>query len=285
MQVFLKIGGVAQQHHHHLAAGEKAHAAQILGGQRVHRVGKAGGGAGVALTVLQGQHHHHIVGTVVGVPQQAPLHRVGVDLGSGSANSSSTIGIRKAGPLVLPDRFLLLRRLAEQGKTIINLLVDAAQLGGNAVDGQRFEHIADDVVLDGLLGVLKVVVPAQERDVHGGAHFAHLTGKFDAGDEGHPDVGQQQIRLQLFHKLQRVQTVAGAAHQGKPQLLPGHHGAQGIPQHVLVIGHHNGINGLGSHTEATPLAKPVARPAAKLLFFDSRAGHVEQSDSTNVILF
>ena len=125
--------------------------------------------------------------------------------------------------------------------------MDDFQLGRNAVNGQRLEHIADDVVLDGLLGVLEIVKAAQKGNVHGGADLPHLPGQLDAGDERHTDVGQQQVGLQLFHQLQGVQPVAGAAHQAEPQLLPGHHGAYGLAQHVLVVGHNDGVNGFGSH--------------------------------------
>ena len=112
-----------------------------------------------------------------------------------------------------------------------------SQLRPQSLHGQGLEHIADDVVLDGLLGIFKVVIAAEEGDVGGRAHLPHLPGQLDARDEGHPDVGEQQIGLVLLHQLQGVQAVAGAPGQTEAQLLPGDHGAHRLPELILVVGH------------------------------------------------
>ena len=115
-------------------------------------------------------------------------------------------------------------------------MADVAQLCAQAFQGQRLEHIADDVILDGLLGVLKVVVAAEKGDVGGGADLTHLPRQFDARDKGHADVGQQQVGFVLFYQLEGVQTVAGISHQAKPVVFPGNHGTYGFPKFILVIG-------------------------------------------------
>ena len=115
-------------------------------------------------------------------------------------------------------------------------MADVAQLRAQAFQGQRLEHIADDVILDGLLGVLKVVVAAEKGDVGGGADLTHLPRQFDARDKGHADVGQQQVGFVLFYQLEGIQTVAGISHQTKPVVFPGNHGTYGFPKFILVIG-------------------------------------------------
>ncbi len=266
VQVFLKIGPVAQQHGHDPPAGEKADAAQVLGRQLVHRGGKGGRRAARAARLLQRRGHHGVVRFVGGVLQQAALDRIlrggGVRVGEfvqhqrHQEHRAPVLRVGRAGAV------RLLRSLAEQRELCVDLLVHGAQLGRQALDGQRLEHVADDVVLDGLLGVLKVVVAAQKRDVHGRADLPHLARQLNAGDERHADIGQKQVRFFLFHKLQRIQPVAGAAHQGKAELGPGHHPAHRLAQHVLVVGHHHGVD-----VFACPSHKrlPLPRPPAALL--------------------
>ena len=121
-------------------------------------------------------------------------------------------------------------------KKVRYLPADDPQLLAQPLHGQGLEHIADDVVLDGLLGILKVVIAAEEGDIGGRPHLPHLPGQLDAGDKGHPDIGEQQVRLVLLHQLQCVQPVAGAPRQTEAQLLPRYHGAHRLSQLVLVVG-------------------------------------------------
>ena len=124
---------------------------------------------------------------------------------------------------------------------------------GTAADGtvtwKYKSEIPDDVGLYGLLGVLEVVMPAQEGDVRGRAHLAHLPGQLDARDEGHAYVRQQQIRLQLFDQLEGVQPVAGVSNKAEAQLLPGYHGADGLPELVLVVRDYDGVKRLRAHLD------------------------------------
>ena len=53
VQVLVKIGGIAQQYRDDLARRKKADAAQVFGGQRVHRPHKGGSGAVGAVLVQQ----------------------------------------------------------------------------------------------------------------------------------------------------------------------------------------------------------------------------------------
>ena len=70
--------------------------------------------------------------------------------------------------------------LAQHLELRVDLVPDDAQLRREALHREGLEHVADNIVLDGLLGVLEIVVAAQERDVHRRAHLAHLTRQLDA---------------------------------------------------------------------------------------------------------
>ena len=137
---------------------------------------------------------------------------------------------------------------AQPGIAGVDLLVDGLQLGGQAVHRQRLEHVADDVVLDGLLGILEIVEAAQKGNVHRRADLAHLPRQLDARDERHTDVGQQQVRLKPLDKLERIQPVAGIAHKVEAERLPGDHCADGLAQLVLIVSHDDGVDVFVSHT-------------------------------------
>ena len=87
------------------------------------------------------------------------------------------------------------RSLTEHGKLRVDLFPDDAQFIPEPAYRQRLKHVAYDIVLDGLLGVLEVVVAAEEGYVGHGPHLPHLPGQLNTGDEGYPDIGQQQVRL------------------------------------------------------------------------------------------
>ena len=101
--------------------------------------------------------------------------------------------------------------MAEHGKLGVNFLADDAQLSPQALQGQGLEHVADDVVLNSLFGVLKVIIAAEKGDVGGRAYLSHMAGQLNARDKRHADIGEQQIRLILLHQLEGIQSVAGAA--------------------------------------------------------------------------
>ena len=139
------------------------------------------------------------------------------------------------------------------------------QLCRKTVHRQGLEHIADDVVLDRLFGVLKIIVAAQKGDVHRRANLTHLPRQLNAGDKGHTDIGQQQVRLQPLDQLQRVQPVAGAAHQVEAQRFPRDHRTDGLAQLVLVVGNKHRINVFICHK--VPLFRFTGNCAARCTAF------------------
>ena len=197
-----------------------------------------------ALLGVQAGRQHYVPGHIVQPPQQtAPGRRLAqlvLRLGVlPRQQQRDDKGRLVAGGMVPAAETVIL---------VVDFLVDDFQFGGKAVHGQRLEHVADDVVLDGLLGVLEIVKAAEKGDVHGGAYLPHLPGQLDARNKGHPDVGEQQVRLQLLHQLQCVQPVAGASRQMKAQRLPRDHGADSLPQFGLVIRNHHSVKGFFRHT-------------------------------------
>ena len=141
----------------------------------------------------------------------------------------------------------------------VDLLPDIAQLRPQPLHGQGLEHVADDIVLDGLLGVLKIVIAAEKGNIGGRPNLPHLPGKLYSGDEGHPDVGQQQVRPVLLHQLEGIQPIAGASQQTKPMILPGDHGAYRLPELVLIVGDNHGVQRLCCHWGTCPFPQKSRR--------------------------
>ena len=112
---------------------------------------------------------------------------------------------------------------------------------GEVGHADGLEEIAHHIIINGLLGIFKVVVAAQKGDVGHGTQLPHLPRQLQPRDKGHADVAQKKIRLELLHQLQGVQAVAGTAHQAKADVLPADHLAHGLPELRLVVGHHHGI--------------------------------------------
>ena len=244
MEIFLKIGGIAQQHSHRAAACPENRVPKVLVGQLFHQPCQRSPCGRIGGRQLGGKNHHP--GGVILPPQQTAgrsvfpqelLHPRGGIFGVLQHQRNQKSG------LVPP----LHRTAAQVGILVVNFGVNVLELRRQAVHGEGFEHIADDIVLDGLFGILKIIIAAQKRDVHGGADFPHLAGQLDARNKGHTDIGEQQVRFQAFHQFQRVQTVAGPPHKMKSQRFPGNHLADGIQQFLLVIRHNHSINGTFRH--------------------------------------
>jgi hypothetical protein len=220
-------------------------------------------GAVGAVLIEKDRYHDGIVGVVVRIPQKAALPSQSLGLGR-----TIRVGIvvqnqrhQKGSAQVLFVRPG--NGLPEEGKLGVDLLADIAQLGGQALQCQRFEHIADDVVLNGLFGVFKIVVAAEKGDIGGRTNFPHLPCQLDAGDKGHADIRKQEIGLVFFHQLEGVQTVAGVSYQAKPVVLPGNHGAYGFPKFILVVGDDHSVE--CGHFHRSFLLWEMEKSAAPLL--------------------
>ena len=228
VKILVKLGGIAQQHGDHFAGSEEMGAPQVFGCQPVDGRYKGGRSAVAAVRFQQGGYHHDIVGAVIQITQQAALSGVGlgprfaVRLGvivQHQRHQHRGLEIQSAG---------IGGGLPEHSKLSVDLLPDILQLLAQSFHGQGFEHIADNVILDCLLGVFKIVIAAEKRNVRGRADLAHLPGKLNTRDERHPNIGEQQVGLAFLHHLQGIQPVAGAAHQSETVVLPGNHGAYGF---------------------------------------------------------
>ena len=65
----------------------------------------------------------------------------------------------------------------------------------------RLEQVRNDLILDARLCVFKVVIAAQKCDLKQRLYRLCLPRQRCPGDEGHPDVGQKEVRLKLLDEL------------------------------------------------------------------------------------
>jgi len=129
--------------------------------------------------------------------------------------------------------------ICQAGQPGDDLLMDLLQLRRQLRHADGLEQIGDDPVLNAGLCVFKIVIPAQKRRLEQRLHSLRLPGERRAGDERHPNIGQQKIRLKLLYQLQGVQPVARPAHQPEPQRLPVDQLAHRLQKLRLVVGHQN----------------------------------------------
>jgi hypothetical protein len=134
--------------------------------------------------------------------------------------------------------FRLLRQQA--GEFPADLPADLRQRLRQLPHADGLEQIADDIILNGFLGIGKVIIAAQEGDLRQRPQLAHLLGQTHAADIGHADVRQQQIRLQLLDELQGIKAVSGAPDEAEADLLPRDHAAHRLAELRLVIRHDHG---------------------------------------------
>ena len=156
VQVLVEIRRVSEQHSHHMVVAEKRIVAQIFVGQLVHHPDETG--SVLAIVVRLGGQHHQLA-AVIGAAQQAAGGSRGAQGGFDGVGGIIAVFQHQRDQ---EGRAVLLHdaAAAQASILVVDALMDGFQLGGQAVHGERFEHVADDVVLDGLLGVLEIIVAA-----------------------------------------------------------------------------------------------------------------------------
>ena len=174
---------------------------------------------------------------------------VPVNFHSGISQGFRRNGRLRAGVLVQkhrgrdhPQRFRTALGSGQAGKALFDLVVDLPQLLRQLRHADGLEQVGHDLVLDPGLGVLKIVVAAQKRHLQQRLDGLRLSGEGRPGNKRHLDIRQQEIRLKLFHQLQRVQSVPGAAHKAEAQRFPVDQLADGAQQLRLIVRHQNGQN-------------------------------------------
>ena len=125
--------------------------------------------------------------------------------------------------------------MAQFLEACIHLFTDVEQFLGQFCSGDGLEQIADDIVVDGFLRVAEVVIAAEENNLRRGADLAHPPRQLQPGHQRHADVGDEQIRLVLLHRLQRFHAVFGVCHDGKAKPRPVNPRKDCLPQLDLVI--------------------------------------------------
>ena len=185
---------------------------------------------------------------------------VPVNFHSGISQGFRRNGRLRAGVLVQkhrgrdhPQRFRAALGAGQAGKALFDLVVDFPQFLRQLRHADGLEQVGHDLVLDPGLGVFKIVVAAQERHLQQRLDGLRLSGEGRPGNKRHPDIRQQEIRLKLFHQLQRVQSVPGASHKAEAQRFPVDQLADGAQQLRLIVRHQNGQNLMLFHVQPSIL--------------------------------
>ena len=87
------------------------------------------------------------------------------------------------------------------GKPTENFFANAAQLLRQLRHADGLEQIGHDLVFNALLGVFKIVIAAEKGNLDERLCLACLPRQRCAGDEGHANVREQEIRLHLLDEL------------------------------------------------------------------------------------
>ena len=139
---------------------------------------------------------------------------------------------------------------------VLDLLLHLGEHLGQRALGHRLQKIPLHPQVDGLAGVVEVVVPRQNDDLGAGELLEHQFAQFQPVHEGHADVGEQHVGLHLPQQGQRHLAVAGLPHELVPHLVPGHGIPQCFPNGTLILNQKD-----PQHSASFP---PVVLPA---LFF------------------
>lgn len=126
-------------------------------------------------------------------------------------------------------------RMAQLLQTRIHFGTDVPQLLRQLGSGDRLQQIADDIIADRLLRIAEIIVPAEENDLRRGADLAHPARQLNAGHQGHPNIGDEQIRLVLLDRLQRFHAIFGVCHDGKAEPRPVDPLQDRLPQFDLIV--------------------------------------------------
>ena len=144
---------------------------------------------------------------------------------------------------------------AEFPEALFHLGVDFPQCGSELRHADGLEQIGDDAVFNRPLRIFEIVVAGKKGNGNQRLDLPDALRQLRPGYERHLDIRQQQVRLQLLHKLQSVQPVARAADKAKPDLLPADHAAYRLSQLRLIVGNDDGIGFFG-HFDPSSLSVP-----------------------------
>lgn len=175
-------------------------------------------------------------GIALGPDIQLQFFGLLVDLGHAQPARNHLLHKLQAGVLLV---FLGLQAEAVQVVLLfglaLDLFLDFAQYVHQGVFGHRFQQVALHPQVDGLAGVVEIVVPRQDDDFHVGEFPQHDLAQFQPVHKGHPDVGDQHVGLDLAQQGQRHLAVPGFARKLIPHLVPQHGVAQCFPDGALIL--------------------------------------------------
>ena len=182
-----------------------------------------------------GGHQRQVID--LGTQIQVQLFRLLVDFLYAQLSRHNPLQKTAAGVLLV-----VLGLLAELGQIILlgplplNLLPHLLQHRHQGALGDGLQKIPLHTQPDGRLSVLKIVVAGEDNDLHQGEFLQYQLAQGQPVHEGHPDVGNQHVRLCLLDKRQGHLPVAGLAHKGVAALGPGHSVPESLPDDGFVLG-------------------------------------------------
>ena len=116
--------------------------------------------------------------------------------------------------------FLASLQLEFQSRLFPQLVAQAHQDPGKLLLLEGLEQIILHAVFQRILGIFKLPVTADDDKMQIRLQFLRLLDQLDPAAPRHPDIRDQQIRMQFPHQLQRPQTVIGRADDLISQTLP-----------------------------------------------------------------
>ena len=99
----------------------------------------------------------------------------------------------------------------------------------------RLQKIVRHPDVDGLLGIVKFIVPAKYNDFDSGKLLFHQFREFQSVHEGHADIRYEDVRLHLSDKRIGQFSVAGLPCEFQPFLLPWNVVLDAVPHDDLIL--------------------------------------------------
>ena len=150
--------------------------------------------------------------------------------------------------------------VAPPGEGLVQAVFGVPQHGLKLLGGNGLEQIAHDLDFNGLPGVLKVIVPAENQKLGGRGKLPYPSAQGQPVHQRHANIRHQQIRLQLFAQLECLHAVARFSHHGKAQFFKGHHLLQALTNFRFVVAQDQLI-----HAHPPRWARRFSRAAPRLI--------------------
>ena len=195
-------------------------------------------GLGVGLRRAPALREHGEKGDGVALGPQVDIQLSGglVDLLDRELAGDDALEKHPAGILLILLGFpVKLGQIAPVRPLALDFLLELRQHPQQGVLGDRLEEVAVHADMNGLPGVLKVVVSGYDNDFHLRKLPADQFAESQPVHKGHPDIRDEHIGPGLPDKGQGHLPVPGLPGEGVAVLGPKHRVPQGLPDDALVL--------------------------------------------------